>query len=251
MQVTAGARARYYGRMERKPVRLWHLTRRLGLLWLGLPLLFAGIFGTFGLLELQKSILIAREGVVIEGIVVQKWIDRTQRDGREELTHRIRYEYTPPERGTVLTRTENVSEQRYRRERVGGPIDVHYAWSSPDKATLDPKRDRFGAVLFSFFGLIAAIVALGMAIWMVGRKLSAIRALRWGEVRQARVTGHRQTNTQVNKVWQYQLEWVDAAGTTGRSLMAPLAKLQAYPVGSVIVVYVDPKTGRGWWDVQV
>jgi hypothetical protein len=237
--------------MERKPVRLWHLTRRLGLLWVGIPLFFAVVFGTIGTMELQKALLIAREGVVVEGIVVHKWIDRTQRDGRDDLTHRIRYEYIPVERGTVLTRTENVSEQRYRREKVGEPILVHYAWSQPDKATLDPRRDRFGAVIFSFFAVLAGCVGLGLAVWMVGRKLSAIRALRHGEVREARVTGHQQTSTQVNKVWQYHLLWLDAAGVEGRSLMAPMSKLAAYPVGSVIVVYIDPKTGKGWWDVQV
>lgn len=237
--------------MERKPVRYLHLIRRLGLWWLGVPVLFTLIFGGIGLVELRKSLLIGRDGVVIEGVVVAKWIDRTERDGRTEETHRLRYEYTPPERGTVLTRTENVSVQRYRRVSVGDPIEVHYVWSRPDIATLDPGRDRFGAVLFSFFAVIAGCVSLGFAIWMIGRKLSAIRALRAGEVREARVTGHHQTNTQINKVWQYQLEWVDAAGVTGRSLMAPMSKLAAYPVGSVIVIYVDPKTGRGWWDVQI
>jgi hypothetical protein len=237
--------------MERKPVRYIHLIRRLGLLWIVPPLAFAAIFGGIGVMELNKSLLLAREGVQVDGVVVAKWVDIVERDKGVERTHRIRYEYTPAERGTVITRTENVSEKRYRRESVGTPIVVHYAWSQPDKATLDPRRDRFGAVIFSFFAVIAGAVGLGLAIWMIGRKMSAIRALRHGEVREARVTGHHQTSTQVNKVWQFQMEWVDAAGTKGRSLMAPMSKLAAYPVGSVIVVYVDPKTGRGWWDVQV
>jgi len=27
--------------------------------------------------------------------------------------------------------------------------------------------------------------------------------------------------------------------------------LLRHPIGSVIVVYIDPKTGRGWWEAQI
>lgn len=243
--------AGYTRTMQRKPVRYLHLIRRLGLHWLVVPVMFAAIFGGLGAMELRKSLLLAREGVAIEGVVAAKWIERTERDGHDALTHRLRYEYTPPERGTVLTRTETVSERRYQREVVGAPILVHYVWSRPETAALNPRGDRFGAVLFSFMAVLAGLVAAGMAVWMLGRKRSILRALRHGCVREARVTACRDLHLQVNKVAQFQLEWVDAVGATGQSLMAPLSKLSAHPPGSVIVVYLDPKTGRGWWEAQI
>jgi hypothetical protein len=45
--------------MERKPVKLWHLTRRLGLIWVGFPLIFALVFGGVGLSLWAKSALLA------------------------------------------------------------------------------------------------------------------------------------------------------------------------------------------------
>ena len=237
--------------MERKPVKLWHLTRRLGLIWVGFPLIFALVFGGVGLSLWAKSALLAREGVVIDGVVLDKRIERKSTKNGEELTYILRYEYHPTERLDPIVKRATVNESRYRKTEIGDAIDVTYVWSQPDTASIDPRGDRFGAVIFSLFGSVAAVVTLGLGWWLIGRKLSAIRALRGGEVREARVTALRQTNVSKNNVPQYVLDWVDAGGQKGTSLMAGHSKLAQYPVGSVIVVYVDPKTGRGWWDVQV
>lgn len=237
--------------MERKPVKLWHLTRRLGLIWVGFPLIFAVVFGGVGLSLWAKSALLAREGVVIQGIVLDKRIERRSTKDGDEYTYILRYEYHPTERLDPIVKRANVSENRYRTTAIGDAIEVTYVWSQPDTASVDPRGDRFGAVIFSLFGAVAAVVTAGLGWWMIGRKLSAIRALRAGEVREARVTALRQTNVHKNNTPQFVLDWVDATGQTGTSLMAGRDKLSRYPVGSVIVVYVDPRTGRAWWDVQV
>ena len=108
------------------------------------------------------------------------------------------------------------------------------------------RREPFGVV-----GAIAGAVGIGLAGWMGLRKLSILRALRHGEVREARVTAVTEAKARINNKPQYVLEWVDAAGAAGRSMMTRDTKLAPYPPGSVIVVYVDPVTGRGWWDQQL
>ena len=237
--------------MERKPVNLWHLSRRLGLIWVGFPLIFALVLGGVGLSLWAQSALLAREGVVIQGLVLDKRIERRSTNDGEERSYVLRYEYHPTERVDPIIKRATVSEYRYSRTEPGDTIEVTYVWSQPDTASIDPRGDRFGAVIFSVLGAVAAVVTGGLGWWLIGRKMSAIRALRAGEVREARVTALRQSNVSKNKVPQYVLDWVDAAGQTGTSLMAGHAKLARYPVGTVIVVYVDPRTGRAWWDVQV
>lgn len=237
--------------MDRKPVNLWHLARRLGLFWLGVPVAFTLIFGGIGLSLWAKSALLARNGVVIQGIVLDKRIERRATSDGEERSYVLRYEYHPVERLDPIVKRAHVEERDYNQTEIGQPIDVTYAWSQPDTASLNPRGDKFGAIIFSIFGGIAAVVSLGLGWWILGRKISIIRALRSGEVREARVTALRQTNVHKNNVAQYVLDWVDATGQQGTSMMAEYQNLTAYAVGSVIVVYVDPRTGRGWWDVQV
>ncbi|TVS00521.1 MAG: hypothetical protein EA407_14530 [Rhodobacteraceae bacterium] len=108
-----------------------------------------------------------------------------------------------------------------------------------------------GGAIFTSVGALIVLVGLGLGGWMVGRKLSVLRALREGEIREARVTGIRETNVRKNKVRQYVLDWVDASGTPGSSMMDRFDRLADHSDGSVITVYIDPKTGRGWWEAQI
>jgi hypothetical protein len=238
--------------MERKPVNLWHLTRRLGLLWVALPLILALVFGWVGAALWSTSVVMAREGVQVQGFVIDKQAERRRdSNGNISINYFITYAYAPERQTQIIEKRVGVTQKMYRSAEPGGPIMVTYAWSQPDRASLDPKSDRFGAVIFSTFAAIAALVTLGLGWWMIGRKVSAIRALRSGEVREARVTALRHTHVTKNRVAQYVLDWVDATGQKGTSLMASAEKLANYPTGSVIVIYVDPKTGRGWWDAQI
>ncbi|MFN4058303.1 MAG: DUF3592 domain-containing protein [Roseinatronobacter sp.] len=243
--------ARYTSRMERKPVRLWHLIRRLGLLWVAVPLIMGIIFTLVGANILARANLLAREGVETVGTVLTKRIQReSTRDG-ERLTYFLRYSYLPEGGLDPISRETSVSQTFYTAAEIGSPVRVVYAWSEPDQSSLDPSQDRIGGWIFLSFGTAALLGSLGFGGWIIGRKLSILRALRHGEVREARVLGLRATNVSKGKATQYILDWVDAAGQSGSSMMASHGKLAAYPVGAVIVVYIDPKTGRGWWDVQI
>ncbi len=238
--------------MERKPVSFRRLVRRLGLYWLAFPLLFALVFGGVGVAMTRNAVLLAREGVVTQALVLDKQIEtRRSSDGKTSTTYHIRYSYHPNERAEPITRRQSVSRSLYRQADTGAQIPVTYAWSNPDRASIDPAHDRIGAYIFGGFGALATLISLGLGGWMLGRKLSILRALRTGDVREARVTAIRETNVRKNKDRQYVIDWVDAAGESGTSMMDGFDALSMHPEGSVIVVYVDPKTGRGWWEDQI
>lgn len=238
--------------MERKPFSFWRVARRLGLFWLGLPLIFALAFGGVAISMGAQMILLARDGVTGEAEVIARQIERRRdSDGKESVTYFLRYSYLPEGHAQRLVKRQSVSRRLYDQVQEGQVIPVTYAWTRPERATVDARHDRFGLILFGVFGGIGAVVALGLGGWMISRKLSVLRALRRGEVREARVTGLRRTNVQKNKVQQYVIDWEDAAGQKGSSMMESQASLLHHPIGSVIVVYIDPKTGRGWWEAQI
>ena len=216
------------------------------------PLVFALTFGGVGLSMARDAALLSREGVVTQGELLDKQIERRRSsDGDTSTYYYVRYRYHPDERVEPIARRQNVSRSFYMSVQPGDDIPVTYAWSRPERASIDPAHDRFGAWIFGGFGALAALVSLGLGGWMLGRKLSVIRALNHGEIREARVTAIRPTNVQKNKRTQYVLHWLDAQGVEGRSMMADFDRLAEHPTGSVIVVYVDPKTERGWWDEQI
>lgn len=239
-------------RMERKRIGLWRLARRLGLFWALFPLAFALTFGWVAISMGAQMALLAREGVIGEAEVLTRQIERRRdSDGRETLTYYLSYTYLPEGRAEPIEKRQGVSRRLYEQVREGQIIPVTYAWTQPERATLDARHDRFGVILFGSIGGIGMLVSLGLGGWMVSRKLSVLRALRHGEVREARVTGMRRTAVQKNRQPQYVIDWEDAAGSTGTSMMAGQSKLLDHPIGSVIVVYIDPKTGRGWWEAQI
>ncbi len=238
--------------MQRKPVSYWRLIRRLKLYWLGFPLVFALAFGGVGIALSRDVMLLAREGVVVQAQIIDRQIEtRRSSDGKTSTYYHVHYSYHPEERADPITRRQTVSRTLYDRAQPGGQMPVTYAWSSPDRASIDLAHDRLGAWIFGGIGVVAALVSLGLGGWMIGRKRSVLRALRHGELREARVTGIRETNVRKNNVRQYVLDWVDATGATGSSMMDRFTRLSETPVGSVIRVYVDPRTGRGWWEDQV
>ncbi len=101
-----------------------------------------------------------------------------------------------------------------------------------------------GAVPLAGLWVIAG--GLGWAGFGVWRAGSAVRAARQGEVREARVTAHARAGRRRGA--PRRLSWCDARGRRGQSRPRPEGGLEPWPVGSVVVVYADPLTGRGWWE---
>ena len=121
----------------------------------------------------------------------------------------------------------------------------------PSETRLTPNATWPAWCFFGLAGGIALLVALGGIIWGWGRVASARRALLLGEVREARITGIRPYALSGKKKPRFVVSWTDAAGVNGKSLLASAGLAQAHAPGDVIVVYVDPDNGRGWWQKQI
>ena len=65
-------------------------------------------------------------------------------------------------------------------------------------------------------------------------------------MRQARIERHDPTNWSSNGVTLTRLVWTDARGETGRSRAVTADRLPK--VGTTIIVYEEPRTGRDWWE---
>ncbi|MCC5985862.1 MAG: hypothetical protein JJU42_16015 [Rhodobacteraceae bacterium] len=234
--------------MQRKQVSYPRLLWRLGALWVLFPLIFAVSFGGIGLYMLQQARLLDRYGIEGTAVIEDKYT-RTGRDsdGRTTVTYYLSFTFRP-EGGAPLSASESVQRGFYNQVREGDEIPIRYVAHRPELNEIEPGSSKLLGWVFGGIGLVAAVVSVGLAGWMWRRKLSVLRAARNGEVRQARVTGTRRTNVQKNNRQMYVLQWIDATGQDGESRMFPHDALSAYPAGSVIVVYVDPKTGRGWWE---
>ncbi len=238
--------------MERKQVSWLRVARRVGLFWALLVLVFGLIFATVGGVMAWKAMTLARDGVTVTGEVLETHIRSSHTsDGATRRSYHVTYRFIPEGEGTPLIRVDDVSQRLYWTLRTGGTVEVTHARHNPDIATVDLRNERMGGVIFTSVGVLIVLVGLGLGGWMIGRKLSVLRALREGEVREARVKGIRATDVYKNKVRQYVLDWVDASGTPDSSMVDRFEHLSAHPEGSVITVYIDPQTGRGWWEAQI
>lgn len=102
--------------------------------------------------------------------------------------------------------------------------------------TSAPPYARFGPL----------IAGLTIGLWRWPAAASMWRAARFGEVRQASVTGFRQSIVESNGITLVRMTWTDASGIPGNGRLVQRDRLPAS--GSRIIVYADPKTGRTWWE---
>ena len=234
--------------MQRKEISYPRLLWRMGALWALFPVVFAVTFGTIGVLSLQEARLLDRHGIDGMAIIEDKFT-RTRRDseGRTTTDHYLAYTFTP-EGSLPLSAQDTVGRNLYMQVRVGDDVPIRYVPHRPEVHEIDPGSAKVLGWIFGGIGGLAALISVGVAVWMWQRKQSVLRAARQGEVRQARVTGLRRTNVTKNNHPMYVLQWVDAAGDGGVSRMRAQGDFADHPEGSVIVVYVDPKTGRSWWE---
>lgn len=232
--------------MERRQVST------LGLLWrhqLWVPLIpavVAVVLLSVAAARFATADLLERHGITVRGQVIeQQIIRRRTQDGANSADHYLIYSFR------TLAGEEGrgrgaVSVSRFNSSPIGTPLDVTYAEVDPTVSTLDPGAPRLSALAFALGGAVAGIGAgvLGWVMWR--QKRSALRAARRGEVRQARVRALSPGSLRVRGEQYYQMDWIDAAGQSGQSRNHPLARLPERD--AVIVVYVDPETGRGWWE---
>lgn len=235
--------------MERRKISWVRLFSR-HFIWVpAVPLAIALVLVLFARNQFDTAGRLALHGTEGVAVVTEREIRTTRdREGRTSTEYRLHYRFQPLS-GPEITARRTVRRTTYEAVQTGSEIAVQYIAHDPAVHEIEPGAAHRTGMVLSLIALPLGLTGLGLALWTGRRKLSLFRAARHGEVRQARVTGHEPTNTKINGRPQYRLLWQDAAGKDGRSSMRRLDALPA--PGSVIVVYIDPVTQRGWWEAEL
>lgn len=235
----------------RKPVSYWRLFRRHH----GWAPLFALAMTVVMVLVWQVAARDAKlfdlYGAEAVAVVTDKET-RTRRSGDNSTTtdYYLSYRFTSAS-GEQIAKVESVSSGFYRETAVGDEITVRYIAHDPRRTEVEIGSNADTANLSRIMSFVSALVAMGLAGWFGHSAAGMLRAVRSGEMREARITEHVHTNVRVNRQPRFRLAWIDAAYAEGKSGLVRESVLLEHPVGSVIRVYVDPKTGRSWWEGEV
>lgn len=212
--------------------------------WFATILFLAALFlAAMGAIDIRHAVQLSRDGIDTRGTVVDHHITTARRrNGSQQRNHYIVVRFAR-ENGETVDTVRGVSEAEYDTLAIGSTQAIRYSASSPEINELEPGATRrhamvllAGMLVTGMFGLWAAI-----ATW---RSLAAQRrAAQTGERRMARVVAHHGQGRRSSKA--FVAEWLDSAGLTGRTPSAHESKLPA--IGEEIPVYVDPRSGRGFW----
>jgi len=237
--------------MERVPVSLFRLAMR-GHVWLLVfPVILSVVFGVGGLMALQSAQQLSAHGIDGTAVVTGKDV-RESRDseGRRSYTYYLSYDWALQGGGAHSGRSD-VSRSRYNATAIGDRIPIVYVQHDPDIHEVEPGSNATIALLFLGVEAVTLLVLGGLGMFLYRRIAAQLRAGRNGEVREARVLSFEETNTTVNRHRMWRMHWRDATGALGQSGMMRRDRFDDFPEGSVIVVYVDPVTGRGFWEEEL
>lgn len=237
--------------MQRVTISPYRLAMRSHAWVLLFPLFFNVVFGVIGLLALQSAQLLDRYGVEGTAVVTDKDIRESRdSDGRRSYTYYLSYDWSL-QGGGMHSGRSSVQRSRYNATAVGDSIAILYVPHDPDTHEIEIGNNRLFGLLFLGVSAVSMIVLAGIAAFFYRRIGAKLRAVRRGEVREARVLSIQQTNTTANNHRMWRLHWRDATGEIGQSGMMRRDRLEPFPEGSVIVVYLDPVSGQGFWEEEL
>ena len=212
--------------------------------WLGVIFAVIGLgFATFGGWYLYEAVALDRSGETASGTVTGHHIS-TSHGSRGGTTRFYRLEVTfRDSNGATHADDFTVSRGFFNVYAGASAIRVRYVPDRPWIAEIESGRDRQQGMIAGGFGaalLFGALISLGIALRQAA---SRKRALIDGVARQAEVTAVRPYGKRNAKSGR--LHWRDASGATGITAHGKLASFPA--VGASVTVFIDPRTGRGYW----
>ncbi|MCB1389815.1 MAG: DUF3592 domain-containing protein [Rhodobacteraceae bacterium] len=218
-------------------------TKRASFAMVFVFLLFALLAAAFSIYELRAAGLLAREGVDTRGTVVDRSTSTTRRsNGSTSRNYNLVIRFAGPD-GAPVQVNQSVSRTLYDSNATGSQIALRYARSHP--TTVELTIGQTGRT-----GTVVAFVAAGfglatlLSLFVLWRGVSAQRrAALQGERRMAQVTDHKR----VGKAGSGRSTFGWNAGTIqGRS--TPQRTETLPDIGTQVAVFVDPRSGRGWWE---
>ena len=206
-----------------------------------------GILGLAGLLwsgwYTLEDQLIAGDGVLTTATVTDRQIERLRSyNGTTSRRYLVTVSYTDSD-GTPHEQIFSVTSDYYLGEGNADSVALRYSRTAPDIAQIEPAQDRRRAFIAGAGGLICALVAL-ICLLLIRRELaSQRRAVRDGPRQLARVTQRLSHGSKALDQWR--IRWETEDGLTGLSRGHPGA--EAPEPGTIVAIYRDPVTGKGWW----
>ena len=206
-------------------------------------LLLAAIMVPFAVFQMRDAALLARDGVDTRGVIVDREITTHRRNtGATTHSYYLTVRFSDGQNQTRTAR-HSVSHSTYDRARIGAAMSLRYSVSDPTVSEFGQGDTRWHSQLVAGVGVVSATVSAIFAWFLVRSLRSQRRAARIGERRMARVTELVRNGKKRSKY--YVVHW-QAGDLSGRSMAQHLTRLPA--VGDEIPVYIDPRSGRGWWE---
>lgn len=220
-----------------------------GGIWLlvGAPILIAGIL--VGVHSIRQQERFKNEAKVTDGMVLNKWISRQRREGRESTSFWVGYRFSAPN-GTVVKREAQVSSELWDRLVERQPVPVTYLPSDPATSRIEGESAAWVLpLIFTGLGLVFAPIGGFMFFKGLAGIRRELRLQSEGTSAQATVEEVAPTNTRFNGVprWRIRYRYHDHEGRThqGQSNLMPPEEAQAWKAGDAATVRFDadaPKT---------
>ncbi|WP_323022412.1 DUF3592 domain-containing protein [Pararhodobacter sp.] len=229
--------------MDRPTLSRKIYTKRASFVLAFVFLIMGGLTAAFSVYELREAALLANEGVDTTGVVIDRSTSVTRRsNGSTSRNYNLVIRFTGPD-GAPVEVNRSVSAGLYEANRTGSTLPVRYARSHP--TTIELVLGQTGRT-----GKIVGYIAIGFGVALLISLLVLLRgagaqrrAAQEGERRMATVTDHKRIGKAKSNRWTFGWE----AGTTrGRSGQVTTEALP--DIGEPVAVYVDPRSGRGWWE---
>ncbi len=237
--------------MGRPEISIYGILMRQRAWLLGIGLVFTVAFGAVSFILWGEAREFAERGVEASATVLDR-DTRTRRDsdGNRRTTYFVTYRFELPDGQTQRNR-DTVSSGYHGSVSRGDEVNVLYLPDDPSTAELERGGTRRDSILFGLVALVVAAGTGGVGWWFWQRSAAMIRAARRGERRTAKVLAHVDSKARVNDKPLYQLHWIDSAYREGHSLKHKAEELLAWPEGSEITVYADPRTEQTFWEEDI
>jgi hypothetical protein len=176
-------------------------------MWVGTIFVVAGSVGSIGSVgEWRAARRFEREAVTVEAAVVDKSVERANRDDNPVTRYLVTYRFTPSAGGAV-EQTEAIAVERWEELAAGNAVTVRYLPDEPSTARTQSATPAWAPPLVA--AVTAAFAVLGALIaWPWWRRtLVLVRVHRSGVSAQASVIEVAPTGTVVNRVPQWRLKY--------------------------------------------
>ena len=228
-----------------------------GWLWVPVVLAVVAVVAFFGARQMAVDArLLAEEGVEVTGEVTRREQRRhTDTDGNVSYSYHVHYRFTTLE-GQRLTSSQSVSRGLYDRARPGVPIEVRYAPSRPSLSRIERESTLVGRLIAYVITAVFLPGSVFLMWYLSGEFMGKWRAMRRGDHGRAQVIGWRESNVSSGKgnakVQHMIMQWRDdARNRHGETWPRHPAMAKAFPTGSEVIIWYDPKSERAYWEWEI